>query len=258
MSLSQFIRENTDDGRNIARLLIDVMEGRLDATKISHRLSAARLLTIYGHEDADDFMADNTPVNSRTDPDDRVWVIVDPDLTRLIRFKTDDGRAMCLFLIEVMEGKAEGAQVGHRVSAARELLNRGFGRYQSRPLPKPPGSSGRRRSSHKTHQRVPSTPTQTVTPVPAASTAVLEEPEQLPDLKTKGDVLFAIDNDPRFTVFDSELYRFMNECDDPDFDPYLAALDEDYFKSYTACKDPECEVHGDPPEIDFDPSDYFY
>ncbi len=30
MSLSQFIRDNTNDGRNIASVLIDVMEGRLD------------------------------------------------------------------------------------------------------------------------------------------------------------------------------------------------------------------------------------
>ena len=166
MSLSQYIRENTNDGTDIASILIDVLNGRFDGTKVGHRLTAARLLTIYGHEDADDFIADNTPVTSRTDPDDKVWVIIDPDLTRLIRFKTDDGRAICLFLIEVMEGKAEGAQVGHRVSAARELLNRGFGRYQSRQLPKPPGSTEPRRSTHKTHQRVPSTPTQAVTPAP--------------------------------------------------------------------------------------------
>ena len=60
MSLSQFIRDNTNDGRNIASVLIDVMEGRLDGCKISHRLTAARMLTIYGYEDADDFIADNT------------------------------------------------------------------------------------------------------------------------------------------------------------------------------------------------------
>ena len=65
MSLSQFIRDNTDDGRNIARLLIDVMEGRLDGAKISHRLTAARLLTIYGYEDAPDFIADNIPIHQR-------------------------------------------------------------------------------------------------------------------------------------------------------------------------------------------------
>ena len=49
MSLSQYIRDNTNDGHNIARLLIDVMEGRIDNT----RLTAARLLTIYGYGDVD-------------------------------------------------------------------------------------------------------------------------------------------------------------------------------------------------------------
>ena len=258
MSLSQFIRDNTNDGTDIASVLIDVMNGRFDGTKVSHRLSAARLLTIYGYDDAPDFIADNTPDQPEKESGRRIWLEIDPGLQALIKARTDDGRVICLFLIDVVEGRMEGIHVGHRVSAARELLNRGFGKSRSRDLPKPSGSTKPRRSAHKTHQRVTSTPTQVVAPVPAASTAVLEEPEQLPELKTKEDVLFAIDNDPRFTVFDSELYRFMNECDDPDFDPYLAALDEDYFKSYTACKDSECEVHGDPPEIDFDPSDYFY
>ena len=258
MSLSQFIRDNTNDGTDIASVLIDVMNGRFDGTKVSHRLSAARLLTIYGYDDAPDFIADNTPDQPEKESGRRIWLEIDPGLQALIKARTDDGRVICLFLIDVVEGRMQGIHVGHRVSAARELLSRAFGKSPGRSLPKPSGSNATRRQPHKTHQRVPSTPTQAVTPTPTASTAVLEEPEQLPELKTKEDVLFAIDNDPRFTVFDSELYRFMNECDDPDFDPYLAALDEDYFKSYTACKDPECEVHGDPPEIDFDPSDYFY
>ena len=45
----------------------------------------------------------------------------------------------------------------------------------------------------------------------------------------------------------------MNECEHPDFDPYTATIDEEYFQSFTACKDPECEVHGSPPEIHWDP-----
>ena len=177
MSLSHFIRDNTNDGTDIASVLIDVMNGRIDGSMVSHRLTAARLLIIYGHDDAPDFIADNAPITSETDPDDRAWVIIDPALTRLIRFKTDDGRAMCLFLIEVMQGKVEGINVGHRVSAARELLNRAFGKYQSRPLPKPPGSTAPRRSTHKTHQRVASTQTQAVATAPAVSAAVLDEPE---------------------------------------------------------------------------------
>ncbi len=248
MSLSQFIRDKTNDGTDIASVLIDVLNGRFDGTKVGHRLSAARLLTIYGHEDADDFIADNTPVTSRTDPDDRVWVIIDPDLTRLIRFKTDDGRAMCLFLIEVMEGKAEGAQVGHRVSAARELLNRGFGRYQSRPLPKPPGSTGQQRSTHKTHQRLATTQAQPEVTVPAASTAVLAEPEQQSDYEIDPRIDVARDIDYWLDIYDSPRYDFMNECEHPDFDPYAATINEEYFQSFTDCQDSECEVHGSPPK----------
>ena len=52
MSLAQFIRDNTNDGTGIASVLIDVMNDRIDRCMISHRLTAARLLIIYGHEDA--------------------------------------------------------------------------------------------------------------------------------------------------------------------------------------------------------------
>ena len=255
MSLSQFIRDNTNDGRDMASVLIDVMNGRIDGTKVSHRLTAARLLIIYGYDDADDFIADNTPITSETDPDDRVWVIIDPALTRLIRFKTDDGRAMCLFLIEVMQGKVEGINVGHRVSAARELLNRGFGRYQSRPLPKRPGSTAPRRSTHKTHQRVASTQTQAVATAPAESTVALDEPEPQPEHSIRGVEPIYIDGDPFY--LDSELVMTYEGCDDPDFDPYRAVHDEEYAQSY-ACKNLECEVHGEPNEFDFDPNDYHY
>ena len=258
MSLSHYIRENTDDCKIVARVLIDVMEGRLDGTKISHRLTAARLLTIYGHEDADDFIADNTPEVSDKQWGKRVLIEIDPGLSTLIKQKSNGGRDICLFLIQVVKGEVEGINVGHRVWAAKELLNRAYGKSQSRPLPKPPGSTGSRRSSHKTHQRVPSTPTQPAT-THAASTAVLDEPGQQSD--------YAIDSRINVTreeidywseVYDSPGYEFMVECQHPDFDPYTATIDEEYFRSFTACQDPECEVHGSPLEIHFDPNDYHY
>ena len=255
MSLSQFIRDNTNDGRDMAGVLIDVMNGRIDGTKVGHRLTAARLLIIYGYDDADDFIADNAPITSETDPDDREWVIIDPALTRLIRSKTDDGRAMCIFLIEVMQGKVEGINVGHRVSAARELLNRGFGKYQSRPLPKPPGSSAPRRSTHKTHQRVASAQAEAVVTAPAASTAALDEPEPQPEHSIRGVEPIYIDSEPFY--LESELVMTYEGCDDPDFDPYRAVHDEEYAQSY-ACKNPECEIHGQPKEFDFDPNDFHY
>ena len=262
MSLSQYIRDNTNDGRDMAGVLIDVMNGRIDGTKVGHRLTAARLLIIYGYDDADDFIADNTPITSETDPDDRRWVIIDPELTKLIRSKTDDGHAICLFLIEIMKGEVEGIHVGHRVSAAKELLNRGFGKYQSRPLPKPTGSTKPGRSTHKTHQRVTSAP-EPVRPelvkgrsAPSTETATLEEPEPQPDSPTSGITPIYIDAEPFY--LDSDLLMAFDGCEDPDFDPYRAIHDEEYARTYSACPDPECEVHGQPRQFDFDPNDYHY
>ena len=258
MSLSQFIRDNTNDGRNIASVLIDVMEGRLDGCKISHKLTAARLLTIYGYEDADDFIADN-PASSSDVQGRRsgTWVEIDPILTTLIKIRTDDGRAIALFFIDVMEGRVEGIHVGHRVAAAKELLNRAFGKYQSRPLPKPPGSTAPKRQTHKTHQRVAKAQTQAVAAAPAASTPVLDEPEQQSEPETTDAAPVYIDTgDPLY--IDEERLEFFEACYDPDFDPYEATRNENYAQSYTGCKDPDCGVHGNPPELEFDPNDYHY
>ena len=68
----------------------------------------------------------------------------------------------------------------------------------------------------------------------------------------------ADDTDYLLDICDSPLHDFMSECEHPDFDPCLAAIDEDYFQSFTDCTDPECEVHGEPDELDFDPNDYHY
>ena len=86
----------------------------------------------------------------------------------------------------------------------------------------------------------------------------MEKPEQQPGAEANRGIDIENDVDSWLAVYDSELYEFMNECEDPDFDPYLATIDEEYFKSFTGCSDPECEVHGEPPEIDFDPNDYRY
>ena len=296
MSLSQFIRDNTNGGADIAGVLIDVMNGRIDGTKVSHRLTAARLLTIYGYGDVDDFTDANAPVSSRTVRDDRVWVIVDSDLTRLIKTNTDDGHAVCLFLIEVMYGKVEGANVGHRLSAAKELLNRGFGKIRNSDLPKLPGSKTPRRSTtgkHRKHVMPPEAvdfearlaervaainpdlypdtettqtgpthqPVASVRPEPSrrelvegqsarsTETATLDEPEPQPDHSVSGV-------EPIY--LDSDLLMAFDGCEDPNFDPYRAIHDSEYARTYSACPDPECEVHGNPPEFDFDPNDYHY
>ena len=310
MTLRQFIRDNTDGGHNIVRVLIDVMEGRLDGTKINHRLTAARLLTIYGHDDADDFIDYNTYDSPPKVVGDEIWYDLDTGLRAIIKEKTEDGYVICLLLIDVMEGKIKDATVGHRVSAAKELLNRAFGKAQSRPLPKSTGPIWMRRpitsadtralnETPKVARRWPvhtdrdgqaTTPSthppvvpakslphtrygagaqrsrdgQALTPrndTSATSTAVLPEPEQASDPEAEArrrKILFDINNDPWYTILDSEIYDLMCECEHPDFDPHLAAFDEDYFQSFTDCTDPECLVHGEDPEIDFDPNDFHY
>ena len=270
MPLAQFIRDNTNDGTDIASVLIDVMNDHIDGCMISHRLTAARLLIIYGHDDAPDFIANNATLDEECT--DKWWKTIDPEIQKFVMSKTDDGRDMCRLLIEILHGHGKKVTPGHRVSAAKELLGRAFGKTPTRPLPKPqhsttptviPAEAGTQTTSsngvHLTPNSSPLTP-QNDTSAPAAKTAILAEPEQelSPEEEARRQLLFDLDNDPRYTILDSEIYDLMCECDAPDFDPYLAALDEDYFKSYTGCKDPECEVHGDPPKIDFDPNDFHY
>ena len=309
MTLRQFIRDNTDGGHNIVRVLIDVMEGRLDGTKINHRLTAARLLTIYGHDDVDDFIDYDTYDSPPKVIGDKIWYALDTGLRAIIKEKTEDGHVICLLLIDVMEGKIKDATVGHRVSAARELLNRAFGKAQSMPLPKATGPIWVRRPvtpddtrelnetpkvarrwpvqtdrdgqplTHSNHTAV--VPAESLprtrygdgtqadrdgqaltpgnnAPVPTANTAVAQEPQQQPEPETGPGIDIAGDTDHWLDVFDSPLYDFMCECEHPDFDPCLAALDDDYFNSFTDCKDPDCEVHGNPPPLDFDPNDFHY
>ena len=253
MTLSEFILDNTDDGRDIVRILIDVMNDYVRGAKLNHRLTAARLLTIYGFQDAHDFIDENIPHSSEEKCRDGKWVIIDPELSKLIRTKSNDGREICLFLIDVMQGRVEGIHVGHRVSAARELLNRAFGKSQSIPLPNPPRSTAPRGSIRKTHQRVssPGSPASVRSEpvegqsVPPTQTAVLTEPEHQPEPEADGD-------------FDPDVYRAASKCIDPNFDPMLAASDDDYFWSYDGCEDIRCPYHGDPEDPDFDPNDYHY
>ena len=254
MSLSQFIRDNTNDGCDIASVLIDVMNGYIRGVKPNHRLTAARLLTIYGFQDAHDFIDDNSPHTPKTERANGKWVIIDPALSKLIKTKTDDGHTICLFLIDVMEGSVEGINVGHGVSAARELLN-AFGKSQSIPLPNPPRSTAPRGSIRETPRQVAPSHTESVVPVSttanadssthSSGAAVMTEPKHRPEPEADGD-------------FDPKVYRAASKCTDPEFDPMLAASDDDYFMSYDGCDNISCPFHGDPEDPDFNPNDYHY
>ena len=64
MTLSQIIKLRTNNGRTVADFLVEVMQDRYDDFQMCHRLQAARLLTTYGNEDAQDFIDDNTSDSS--------------------------------------------------------------------------------------------------------------------------------------------------------------------------------------------------
>ena len=51
-----------------------------------------------------------------------------PSLPELIRRETDDGLLAVRFLVDLMDAQVEGAKISDRLAAARELLDRGFGK----------------------------------------------------------------------------------------------------------------------------------
>ena len=269
MSIATFIRDNTDDGRNIVRFLIAVMNGDIEGCTLSQQLAAARLLTIYGQDDADDFIAENTPDRDETKNGRRMWLEIDEGLRNLIKARTDDGRVICMFLIDVMEGKYEGTQVGHRVSAARELLSRAFGKPSSprrrgpaRSLPRATKPAAPRRSTPKKSQMTPEKARfqAAVDERLATQAAVLDEPRAAGLSLKPSTSLQSTSRTPKTTRSTRSDSGIFEACYDDNFDPYEAAANPAYAESYTGCPDPECEVHGNPPPLDFDldPNDHHY
>ena len=130
MTLAQIIKLKTDDGLTIVDFLMDVMQDRYKDFRICHRLQAAKLLTTYGNEDAPDFIDDNPrePRSNRNGRKPRRPSKFDTELARVIREDTSDGHSIARFLVHVMEGELMSFRPHHRMAAARELLDRGFGK----------------------------------------------------------------------------------------------------------------------------------
>ena len=253
MTLSQIIKLRTNDGRDVIDFLVDVMHDRYEDFQICHRLQAANLLTTYGNEDAPNFIDDNTTDSSsntrKRKP--RRTTKFDTELARVISEDTQDGRSIARFLVNVMEGELTSFRPHHRMSAARELLDRGFGKSaRNEKVVRPEPVEGPETSTDNTNE---------ITVIPESRESEfrqLAEEHTLTPLSSTLTTRNADYADYLLDVLDSPLHDFMSECEHPDFDPCLAAIDEDYFQSFTDCTDPDCEVHGDPP--DFDPNDYHY
>ena len=147
--LADIVREETDDGRLIVRFLIDVMQGNLEHSKPCHQLDAARQLLNLGFHPAQSFIDENThasPTRKNSAPSALSAVNPSPlhqDLAALIREETDNGRTTVRFLVDVMQGNLPDFKPHHRLSAAKELLRRGF----DTPNPSGAGDSVRQESA---------------------------------------------------------------------------------------------------------------
>ncbi|MCE2456959.1 MAG: hypothetical protein J4G14_04005 [Dehalococcoidia bacterium] len=141
MTLATIIHDRTNDGTSIVEFLFAVMRDELDDFKPCHRLDAAKLLVKYDRDEARNYILDYPPepsqpgLDSRS-PDDTYF---EQKLARAIQESTDDGRTVCRFLINVMDGALSAFKPHHRISAARELLSRGFGKHATQKPPLPAG-----------------------------------------------------------------------------------------------------------------------
>ena len=147
MTLSTIIQDRTNDGITIVDFLVAVMRNELAGFKPCHRLDAARLLVKYDcscksaveecksavaeRDEALNFSLDYIPgpSRSRSDSGSSEDSYFDARLAKVIQDSTDDGRSVCRFLINVMDGELSAFKPHHRISAARELLSRGFGKH---------------------------------------------------------------------------------------------------------------------------------
>ncbi len=131
MTLATTIQDRTNDGTSIVEFLVAVMRNELDDFKPCHRLDAAKLLVKYDKDEARNYIIDNPrepsqPRLNSSSPNDSYF---DQKLAQVIQESTDDGRKVCRFLINVMDGALSTFKPHHRISAARELLSRGFGKH---------------------------------------------------------------------------------------------------------------------------------
>ena len=126
--IQEIVRQETDNGRVIVRFLVGAMEGRLEGSKPSHRLHAARQLVNLGFTGAQVFI-DRSAQHRRGSapaPRRKTPVAIYGKLAQIVREETEDGRVAVRFLVDVMLGTLQGFKPHHRLAAARELLRRGF------------------------------------------------------------------------------------------------------------------------------------
>ena len=145
-NLADIIAQETQDGRLIVQFLVSAMEGELPDFQPCHRIDAARLLVKLGYDQAQAVIdharaaAQRAPNrNSRSQPQPQAQSQrqaeseaqsaahrVRAQLAQIVREETGDGYITVQFLIDAMQGEFPDFKPCHRLSAAKELLQRGF------------------------------------------------------------------------------------------------------------------------------------
>ena len=224
MTLSHIIKLRTNDGRDVIDFLVDVMQDRYKDFQICHRLQAAKLLTTYGNEDAPNFIDENTTDSSSNTRKRRPRrpTRFDTELVRVIREDTNDGRSIARFLVNVMEGEFTSFRPHHRMSAARELLDRGFGKSARKETPPPvvPAEAGTRRRQGP-EALTPGNPEPAKGPEPVP--AVRPEPVEGPDPSTN-------DTNKITVIPESDESQFRQLADDDNKITPIPESDESQFR----------------------------
>ena len=155
MTIAGSIKSLTKDGHTIAKFLVNTMEGQTDGVKVHHRLDAAKQLIRYGfsEEDSNFWGLIPTPEELAAKSKDKESVRPEPvegrqvtfldilnyEIAHLIRHETAEGHTIVNFLVHIMTGKDRPftpkkfrIKPADRMAAARELLRRGFGDFDSR------------------------------------------------------------------------------------------------------------------------------
>ena len=143
-NLADIIAQETEDGRLIVQFLVSAMEGELPDFQPCHRIDAARLLVKLGYDQAQ-AVVDRARAaaqrarqsHSRSQPQPQPQRPAESEshsatnsiraqLAQIVREETGDGYITVQFLIDAMQGEFPDFKPCHRLSAAKELLQRGF------------------------------------------------------------------------------------------------------------------------------------
>ncbi len=131
-ALADIIAQETGDGRLIVRFLVSAMDGELPDFQPCHRIDAARLLVKLGFDQAQTVIVRDRaahraqPQTQRQSESQSAAHRVRAELAQIVREETDDGYIAVRFLVNVMQGELPDFKPCHRLSAAKELLQRGF------------------------------------------------------------------------------------------------------------------------------------